>query len=208
MKSLWVNISSTSVFTPVTSPTMPKSICEIEPSASCFSINNLRARSKLPSLPVKPMARPPCLLIRFTIDLLTLPPNTISTTSMVAWSVTRIPSIRSDSCPKRFSNESTCGPPPCTTIGFKPTVFNNTMSRANELSNSGSVIALPPYFTTSVFPAKRWIYGKASIKIFALSMPICSCGMRLLSCLGLCEFLCNLWILVLQHRNKLLTNFN
>ena len=155
MKSLWVNISSTSVFTPTTSPTIPKSICCKAPCSSCFSINNLRARNKLPSLPVKPMARPPCLLIKLTMDLLTLPPSTISTTSMVASSVTRIPSIRSDSCPKRLRSESTCGPPPCTTIGFKPTVFNNTISRANELSSSGSVIALPPYFTTSVLPEKR-----------------------------------------------------
>ena len=155
IKSPLVNISNTSVLTLVTSPTRPRSIFCTVPSSAVFSISNFCARSKLPSLPVKPMARPPCWLIKFTMDLFTLPPNTISTTSMVAGSVTRMPSIRSDSRPNCFKNESTCGPPPCTTIGFKPTVFNKTMSRANELSSSGSVIALPPYFTTSVFPAKR-----------------------------------------------------
>ena len=155
IKSLLVNISRTSVFTPTTSPTRPRSICSTEPSSATFSISSFCARIRLPSLPVRPIARPPCWLIRFTIDLLTLPPSTISTTSMVAGSVTRMPSIRSDSRPSCFSMESTCGPPPCTTIGLIPTVFNNTISRANELSSSGSVIALPPYFTTRVLPAKR-----------------------------------------------------
>jgi hypothetical protein len=38
-----------------------------------------------------------------------------------------------------------CGPPPCTTIGFMPTDFINTTSRAKLDFSFSSIIALPPY---------------------------------------------------------------
>ena len=56
---------------------------------------SLRARIRSPSLPVRPTALPPWRLIRLTISLLTSPPSTISTTSMVSLSVTRMPSMNS-----------------------------------------------------------------------------------------------------------------
>ena len=54
-------------------------------------IRSLRARMSSPSLPERPTARPPWRLIRLTISLLILPTSTISTTSIVAGSVTRMP---------------------------------------------------------------------------------------------------------------------
>ena len=51
---------------------------------------------KLASLPDRPTARPPCALMACTIRLLTRPDRTISTTSIVAASVTRFPSTKSD----------------------------------------------------------------------------------------------------------------
>ena len=83
-------------------------------------------------MPVRPMARPPCWLIRLTMSLLTRPPSTISTTSMVSRSVTRMPCTNSPFLPTRFSMSSICGPPPWTTTGFMPTSFSNTTSRAKE----------------------------------------------------------------------------
>ena len=44
------------------------------------------------------------------------------------------------------------GPPPCTTIGFIPTYFRSTTSRANCSRRSGSLIAAPPYLMTTVRP--------------------------------------------------------
>jgi hypothetical protein len=43
-----------------------------------------------------------------------------------------------------------CGPPPCTTIGFMPTDFINTTSRAKLDFSFSSIIALPPYLITMV----------------------------------------------------------
>ena len=42
------------------------------------------------------------------------------------------------------------GPPPWTTIGFSPTYFSSTTSRAKSSRSSGSVIAAPPYLMTTV----------------------------------------------------------
>ena len=53
----------------------------------------LRAVTMLPSLPQSPMALPPSAPIQPTICLLMEPAKTISTTSTVAWSVTRKPAL-------------------------------------------------------------------------------------------------------------------
>ena len=105
-----------------------------------------------PSLPVSPTALPPAWLIRVTISLFTVPPRTISTTSMVSASVTRMPCTNSPFLPRRLSTLSICGPPPCTTTGFMPTSLSSTTSCAKLFCSAGSVIALPPYFTTIVLP--------------------------------------------------------
>ena len=82
--SRW-SISDGSIW--VISPTWPTSIRS--PGLSLFSSISFLARMQLPSLPVRPTALPPCWLIRLTMSLLTWPPSTISTTSMVSASVTR-----------------------------------------------------------------------------------------------------------------------
>src|SRR5215212_8839625 len=57
------------------------------------------------------------------------------------------------------------GPPPCTTIGFRPTYLSSTTSRANSSRSSGSVIAAPPYLMTTVLPWNSRMYGSASSSV-------------------------------------------
>ncbi|MCY1247185.1 hypothetical protein D9M72_604900 [compost metagenome] len=89
------------------------------------------------------------------MSLLTRPPRTISTTSMVCASVTRMPSMKWLSMDRRLSRSPICGPPPCTTTGLMPTAFIRTMSRAKLFFSSSVSMALPPYLMTSVLPTKR-----------------------------------------------------
>ena len=95
-------------------------------------------------------ALPPAALIARTIDLLIDPARTISTISMVGASVTRRPFTKVLLMPTRSSILLICGPPPWTTMGFMPTCFISTMSRATRSPSLGSVMAWPPYFTTKV----------------------------------------------------------
>ena len=81
-----------------------------------------------------------------------LPVSTIRTTSMASGVVTRRPPRNSDSMPSRSSIALICGPPPCTTTGRRPTWRRNTMSCANARLRSSSIMALPPYFTTTSAP--------------------------------------------------------
>ena len=85
--------------------------------------------------------------------LLTVPASTISTTSTIAASVTRSPSMKVDWIASRFSIALICGPPPCTTTGLMPTCFSSAMSLPNRCARCSSPIAWPPYFTTTVAPA-------------------------------------------------------
>ena len=91
-------------------------------------------------------------MIACTMRLLTRPVSTISTTSTVAWSVTRLPRTNADSMPSLSSISLIIGPPPCTTTGFTPTCRISTMSRANSAMALASPIALPPNFTTTTAP--------------------------------------------------------
>ena len=85
------------------------------------------------------------------MDLLIEPDSTISTTDMVASSVTRRPS-RNSGCTSSLSSILLIwGPPPWTTIGFRPHTFSITMSRANCCASFGSTMAWPPYFTTMIW---------------------------------------------------------
>ena len=71
------------------------------------------------------------------------------TTSMVSGVVTRNPPRNSPGSPSRFSMAVICGPPPCTTTGWMPASRRNTMSWANARFSSSSIMALPPYLTTT-----------------------------------------------------------
>jgi len=135
------------------SPTWPRSMWPFSFEGSSI----LRARMKAPSCPVRPTALPPAWLMSSTTSLLTWPPSTISTTSMVSLSVTRMPCTNSPFLPRRASSCSIWGPPPCTTTGFMPTSLSSTTSRAKPAFSSSSVMALPPNFTTMVLPWKRWM---------------------------------------------------
>ena len=158
IKSLLRNMSSTSVLMALTSPTWPMSIISGASISGVWCVTfNCLAWMSLPSLPVKPMAWPPFWLMRLTMSLLTDPPSTISTTFMVAVSVTRMPLTKWESILSLVSKSPIWGPPPCTTTGFIPTNFIITMSRAKLFLRSSSIIALPPNLTTIVLPVKRWI---------------------------------------------------
>jgi hypothetical protein len=84
--------------------------------------------------------------------LFTVPPSTISTTSIASGEVTRSPSFRSVGMFSRSSIRSICGPPPWITTGRIPTCWSRTTSSANDIIRSSSFMAAPPYFTTTVFP--------------------------------------------------------
>jgi len=47
-------------------------------------------------------------------------------------------------------------------------------SRITDRFSPSSLIAAPPYLTTTVLPANALIYGNASIRTFALSMEACT----------------------------------
>mmetsp|Transcript_16483 Transcript_16483/g.19771 ORF Transcript_16483/g.19771 Transcript_16483/m.19771 type:complete len:218 (+) Transcript_16483:466-1119(+) len=146
-----------SVLMPVTSPTNPRS-----PAVIC------RARMRSPSFPHSPTAFPPAWLMSETIDLFTFPTRTISTTSMVAASVTRSPFLKFGSMPSFVSQELISGPPPCTRMGRMPRHDSSTTSLTTCSFSVGSFIAAPPYFTTTVRPLNFWMYGRASERICTL----------------------------------------
>ena len=84
--------------------------------------------------------------------------STMRTMSTVSLSVTRNPLRNSVTLPNRCIRSLICGPPPCTTTGRMPTWRISTMSSANNCSASSSLApasALPPYFTTTTWPANR-----------------------------------------------------
>src|SRR3954449_21118 len=66
------------------------------------------------------------------------------------------------------------GPPPWTTIGFRPTYLSSTTSRAKSSRSAGSVIAAPPYLMTTVRPWNSRMYGSASrsVSTLALTQPL------------------------------------
>ncbi|SKT20487.1 Uncharacterised protein [Mycobacteroides abscessus subsp. abscessus] len=82
----------------------------------------------------------------------------ISRTSGV---VTRNPPLNSPSTPSFFSIALICGPPPCTTTGWIPQLRRNTMSSAKAFFSASSVIALPPYFMTTMVPCSFLSHGSA-----------------------------------------------
>ncbi len=113
------------------------------------------ARMSLPSWPERPTAVPPWLLMRPTMSELTLPTSTMPATSRVAASVTRWPSTKTGSMPRRLIWRVISRPPPCTITGRMPTSLSSTTSLANCSANCGEVMAAPPYLTTMVEPWKR-----------------------------------------------------
>merc|ERR1719469_178578 len=48
-----------------------------------------------------------------------------------------------------------CGPPPCTTTTRMPRFWSVATSPQKRSNSSGEVMALPPYFTTTVRPRRR-----------------------------------------------------
>ena len=88
-------------------------------------------------------------------------------------SVTLRPFINLLLTPRSSSAFEISGPPPCTTIGLRPINFKSVISSITEFFKSSLIIALPPYFTTTVLPANFCIYGSASISIPAFFISSC-----------------------------------
>src|SRR3954470_7663458 len=147
-----------------TSPTRPMSTSSPPTSAVRFSAVNSPASS-----PDSPTAYGPCWLISPTSSRPTCPTSTIPTTSMFSGVVTRSPPRNSPGRPSRFSIALICGPPPCTTTGWIPASRRNTMSRANACLSCSSIIALPPYFTTTTRSCHCCSQGSASASTAAFS---------------------------------------
>ena len=151
MKSEAITQSSTVRSTRSGSPTKPRSTTSSWPVAGLMIVRlTLRAAPMPPSLPERPMARPPSALIDATICLLIEPARIISTMSTVSLSVTRRPALNSLLMPSRSSMPPICGPPPWTTTGLMPTSLRIATSCANQRAALASPMALPPYFTTTV----------------------------------------------------------
>ncbi len=123
-----------------TSPTKPSSGSRAEATISPASS------------PERPTASGAWTLMDDTMSRPTLPTRTMRAMSRVSASVTRRPSRNSDSLPRRAISSPICGPPPWTTTTRMPTECISTMSSANCSASAGSVMALPPYLTTTVVP--------------------------------------------------------
>ena len=113
-----INASITAVLTVSGLPTKPRSIV-FSSFSECDA--SFVAVMRLPSLPDSPTAHPPAALIEATRDLLMAPASTISTTDIVASSVTLSPFTKFVSMFSFSSILPICGPPPCTIIGRVPT---------------------------------------------------------------------------------------
>mmetsp|Transcript_32444 Transcript_32444/g.54445 ORF Transcript_32444/g.54445 Transcript_32444/m.54445 type:complete len:246 (+) Transcript_32444:622-1359(+) len=152
MTPAWVRLMMIEMSTAVTSPT--------KPSSSKFLA---RALIMPASLPQRPTALPPACWMSDTIDLLTRPTSTISTTSIVALSVMRSPEgLNFDGMSSLLSHLLISGPPPCTKTGRNPRHQSSTRSLTTSSLSLSSFIAAPPYFTTTVRPLNCWMFGKAS----------------------------------------------
>ena len=133
--------------TSATSPTRPRSTSSPSTTVLVWLAVNRPASS-----PESPTASGPCSLISPTSSRWTWPTSTIRTTSIASGVVTRSPPRNSDSMPSRSSIVEICGPPPCTTTGRKPANRRKAMSSAKARLRVSSVMALPPYFTTTILP--------------------------------------------------------
>mmetsp|Transcript_14084 Transcript_14084/g.44420 ORF Transcript_14084/g.44420 Transcript_14084/m.44420 type:complete len:277 (-) Transcript_14084:143-973(-) len=132
------------------SPTKPRStgsFVELE------RISSFSATTMSSSFPLSPSACPPSAVIAAAMPLLITPDSTISATWMVASSVTLSPSTNDVDTFSRSSIWPICGPPPWTTTGRTPSFWSRTMSCAKLRAAASSLIACPPYFTTTVLPA-------------------------------------------------------
>ena len=159
MRPASMRSSTASGRTDVTSPTSPMSTSSPSTTGIVFSAVNSPASS-----PESPTANAPCWLSRPTSSRLTCPVSTMRTTSIASGVVTRSPARNSDSMPSRSSIALICGPPPCTTTGWNPASRRKTMSSANASLSLSSVMALPPYFTTTTLSWYFCSHGRASAR--------------------------------------------
>ena len=80
------------------------------------------------------------------------------------------PATNSDSMPSLSSIREICGPPPCTMTGLKPANRRNAMSSAKARLRTSSVMALPPYFTTTILPWYCFSHGRAAARVAGLGL--------------------------------------
>src|SRR5882672_2928925 len=144
---------------------LTRSMLPTKPMSSPPGAVRRATRKSEPSSPHRPTAGWPWRFKRSTISLFTFPIKTIFATSTVSSSDTRRPPTNSIGSPRRCMYALISGPPPCTTIGFRPTYFSSTTSRANSSRSAASSIAAPPYLITTVLPWNSLMYGSASSSV-------------------------------------------
>jgi hypothetical protein len=88
---------------------------------------------------------------------------------MVSGVVTRRPPLNSLGMPSRVSMALIWGPPPCTTTTRRPAKRMKATSWANASCRERSVIALPPYLTTTRASRNCSSHGSASARVAALA---------------------------------------
>ena len=86
--------------------------------------------------------------------------STISTASIVAASVTRIPRTKLDFSPSLPISSVICGPPPCTTTGLMPTGSSSTTSWAKLSLSSVALHRVAAVFDYEGLAAKALDIGQ------------------------------------------------
>ena len=133
-------------------------------------------------LPDRPTATGPCTLMPATMSRLTLPTRTMRAMSTVSASVTRRPSRNSGILPRRSMSCADLRAAAVHDDGAQADSCAAARRPRRSCSNrSGSSMALPPNFTTTVAPRKRRMYGSASTSTCArvpASITSCPCSRR------------------------------
>jgi len=120
------------------SPTRPRS------PIGCFRHS---PRNRPPSTPLRPMALTPAITRWLTSLLFTSPDRTISATLSDSSSVTRNPSTKRGSIPRRFCRSAISVPPPCTTTTWPARVIG-TNAPTRPSSAGPSLSSAPPTLTS------------------------------------------------------------
>ena len=105
-----------------------------------------------------------------TNSVLMEPVSTISTTFKSLALVTRMPSMNSGLPPSFSSVRVISGPPPWTTMGFRPAERRSPMSSQKLFFSESFTIAAPPYLMTHFLPVKREMYESASTSSEVLNL--------------------------------------
>ena len=147
-------------FTPVTSPTCPKSIGSGPPPATTRG-GRFTALIVSALAPCSPTGFAPAATSAEHRSTFTFPATVIFITSSVSASVMRRPATICGVCPSFFCSSVACGPPPCTTTTCRPA--------ARISATSAAIAAMCSPWTTSP-PSLRTTYAPVLPAAFAAAV--------------------------------------